>query len=124
MPGFHFMVENFFPFFPKKFLFGKVGIFIFVTHNFQKRMTIIIQPVQHNVWYHNTVTWDKNTGTVTLVLKERDYETTIGTYSIDGFTSFSPSMVNLGTSWVGHNASNNQTISYLDNMIFYEKTGP
>jgi len=83
-----------------------------------------IQPVQHNVWYHHTVTWDKNTGVITLELKERDTETLVGSYTLDGFTSFSSSMVNLGISWVGHNASSNETISYLDNMIFYEKSGP
>jgi hypothetical protein len=29
-------------------------------------------------------------------------------------------MLNLGVSWVGHNASSNATISYLDNFKFYE----
>jgi len=42
-----------------------------------------IQNVQHNVWYHNVVTWDKDTGVVTLELKERDTGSLIGTYTID-----------------------------------------
>ncbi len=78
-----------------------------------------VQSVQTGVWYRNVVTWDKSTGVMGLLLTKRDTGEMVGTYSIEGLTSFPTSMNNLGVSWVGHNASSNATVSYLDNVKFY-----
>jgi hypothetical protein len=80
-----------------------------------------IQNVQTNIWYHNVITWNKDTGIVTLQLTNRDTGMSIGTYTIDGFSSFPTNMNNLGVCWVGHNASSNRTTSNIDNVKFYEK---
>jgi hypothetical protein len=80
-----------------------------------------VQNVQTNVWYHNIITWEEDTGIVKLELTNRDTGAAIGTYTIDGFASFPTDMHNLGISWVGHNASSNRTTSYIDNVKFYEK---
>ena len=80
-----------------------------------------IQNVQQDVWYHNVITWDKNTGVVKLELTQTDDNSPVGTYTLDDFTSFASNMVNLGVSWVGQNASTSQTLSYIGNVKFYEK---